>query len=836
MRESSTVTLVEDCTILLIEDSDADADLVGEYLSDGDQEYKIHRCTTLTGGLKALEERAVDVILYDLGLPDVSADQSLESVSTLQQHAPLVVLTGQGNTSVELEALRRGAEEFLEKDHLQTEVLVRTIEHATERHEIRQRLQLMERAVDAAREGLVLVDMLGDDQPIVYVNEGFQRLTGYDASEAVGRNCRFLQGDRTDPRDVSKIREAIEAGEKLTVELENQRKDGEWFWNELSLSPVEDELGTITHYVGIQRDVTRRVEIENENAAQRAELRRYEKIVENSTDAVMIKDTDGVYQFVNRRAQELLGRSKEVIVGQNVRDLFAEAGERIWQRESRVLEDGEAHTYEETIPFEKMERTFLTTRIPYRDNGDIQGIIGVCRDITDRRKMRETLQHQAHHDWLTDLPNRLSFRRSLAQAVRDWSPDDKDSGFAVVFVDVDEFKAVNDTYGHAAGDAVLREVAKRLRQVFRGADLVARAGGDEYEVLMTNVPRTSLHDTVTKRLEEAFSEPFQCSGGEVYLTSSAGIAHSDLLATYSSSDPEVCVEELSRAADRSMYDAKKYSGTAVQTSSAQSAEGDRWSLAKEGRLRRGLEAGEIIPHFQPIVSLEQAGDDGPEFIGLEVLARWQQSDGSLIMPGEFISLAERTGLIPALSRQLMEGAFEDLRDLMSSRENRPPIWLLFNLSPHQLARIEAVGNLTELARHKVPPGAEVCFEVTETALLDHPDLVAKLSYAGFNVFIDDFGTGYSSFARLREIPVDGLKLDMEFIHGIGVNDSDEAIVRTICSLARDLQLPTIGEGVETPEQFDFLRRHGCTAAQGYLIERPCRASELQTGPGHNHQS
>jgi EAL domain-containing protein (putative c-di-GMP-specific phosphodiesterase class I) len=181
--------------------------------------------------------------------------------------------------------------------------------------------------------------------------------------------------------------------------------------------------------------------------------------------------------------------------------------------------------------------------------------------------------------------------------------------------------------------------------------------------------------------------------------------------------------------------------------------------------------------------------------------------------------------MPELSEQMLNRAFKDLEGFVP--EDTSTLRLLFNLSPHQLARIEAIESLMNLARRMTPSGFEVCFEVTESALLDYPDLVARLGDDGFRVFIDDFGTGYSSFARLREIPVDGLKIDMEFIHGIGVNDADEAIVRTICSLGRDLSIPTIGEGVETREQLEFLRDHGCTAAQGYFIQRPSSADDLE---------
>jgi diguanylate cyclase (GGDEF)-like protein/PAS domain S-box-containing protein len=688
----------------------------------------------------------------------------------------------------------------------------------------------MNRAVDSAREGMVMADMKADDEPLVYISEGFTAMTGYEAEEARGRNCRFLQGQRTNPSRVQQIREAIDAGEEITIELRNQRKDGEWFWNELSLAPVRNQDDELTHYVGIQRDVTRRVEMERENARQRRELQKYERIVENSTDAVMIKDTEGRYEFLNRRAQEMLGKSSGVILGKTDEEIFGEAGKAIWDRESEVLEDGCPHTYEETVPFPDMDRTFLSTRIPYRRNGEIVGIIGVCRDITGRQEMRDKLHHRAHHDWLTDLPNRFSFRESLKEATETWVTA-HDHGqptpeFAVVFVDIDGFKAVNDSFGHATGDEVLRQVADRLVEVFRGDDLITRAGGDEYKLLLSGVPRDKIHPVVRERLETALAEPFQCMSAEVFLTASAGVAHSDLLLGQEDED-ELPIEELSRAADRAMYDAKDYTGTSVQLSTFESAHSERWSLQQETEIRTGLENDEFVPHFQPIVRLDCQEPDALDIVGYETLARWQRSENELVMPGDFISLAERSGLIADLSEALLTQSCRQFAN--RAVEGSKPQWLLINLSPNQLARVESVGNLTRIARERAPEGIDICFEVVETALIDHPELVAKLSHAGFKVFIDDFGTGYSSFSRLREIPVDGLKLDMEFVHGIGANSADESIVKSICSLGRDLDLPVIAEGVETREQFEFLCRHDCYAGQGFWLQRPRPFSALGRG-------
>jgi diguanylate cyclase (GGDEF)-like protein/PAS domain S-box-containing protein len=531
----------------------------------------------------------------------------------------------------------------------------------------------------------------------VYVNEAFEEMVGYSAEECLGRTFCILRGDRTAQAAVGEMRRLMEHREAGTVEMKCQRKDGSWFWNAVSLSPMHSDRGEVTHYIGVLRDVTR------------------------------------------------------------------------------------------------------------------------------RRK----LEKRAHHDWLTGLPNRAHFREAVRDAIRAYR--DAGARSAVFFVDLDGFKEVNDSFGHPMGDQVLRRVGQRLVRMARENDVVARAGGDEFKILIRNIEDVDLDRVITDGLEDVFGPPLVIDGEQVHLQASVGVVDTSLLSARDVWRSEQPLQELARAADRALYKAKEATGTAYHRFSPESESLSDFRIQRENRLRLAIEDGHVCPAFQPIYRIGRGQQIATAF---EVLCRWNDPDRGTVRPGEFISLAEQSGVIDQLTARLITSACRSLKDWGRPEEPMTPPRLFVNLSPVQLADPASLETIAELAEAYRPEWADVWFEVTESALLEHPERLQEVRRAGHGIVIDDFGTGYSSLQRLREMPVDALKIDMNFVQGIEENPADRAIVKAVCTLGRDLGITVVGEGVETPEQLEFLRKHGCRNIQGYLFARPGKdlSSFAGTGP------
>jgi diguanylate cyclase (GGDEF)-like protein/PAS domain S-box-containing protein len=542
--------------VLIVEDNPGDVELVREYLSEStDYAFTVDRSETYAEGLARLESFQPDILLLDLNLPDKNSRQTLEAMEKLRDDLPILVMTEESTSRLEFDALERGADEFLEKRSFDGEALLRGVELARARHRIRRELRITWRAVESAQEGVLIADACREGRPIIYVNPGFSRITGYEEAEAVGRSLDFLNAPETDDRKVDQLRGALEEGESITLELVQARRGGARFWNHLSLTPMSRPDGRITHHIGFLRDVTRRIEIEQQ-------LKQYETIVENATDVIVIKDLEGRYRLANQTFVEMVGRPEGEIIGQRAVDLFgSEAAQTVRAREREVRQTGRAGTFEEEIPVGGERRTFQTTCVPYESFGELRGTISICRDISEQKRMRQRLEYQAMYDALTDLPNRALFRdrvESVAgRALR------RGEGFAVAFVDLDDFKAVNDTFGHAGGDTLLQKVSRRLEATLRREDTVARFGGDEFTLLLEEVGGREDLDEIGRRLREAFARPFTIDGQEVHLSLSIGFACPEAV------EGELREEALelgllTRTADRAMYGAKGRSGTTWQ--------------------------------------------------------------------------------------------------------------------------------------------------------------------------------------------------------------------------------------------------------------------------------
>jgi diguanylate cyclase (GGDEF)-like protein len=456
-------------------------------------------------------------------------------------------------------------------------------------------------------------------------------------------------------------------------------------------------------------------------------------------------------------------------------------------------------------------RTWSVELAPYRAEGDeLQGIVWVARDVSARRAAEEQLAHRALHDPLTGLANRQLFMDRLEQALARLSR--RESYVAAIFIDLDRLKAINDSLGHAGGDAVLTEVARRIKHVLRPADTLARFGGDEFVALCEEVATPSEAERIARRLGAVLARPLTVDGQEVVVTASMGIR----LTNEPRTDPVALVRE----ADAAMYRAKD-SGRATfrffeESMRLQAV--DRLKL--ENDLRGAVAGGELVMLYQPQVRL---GDH--RTVGAEALLRWRHPDRGLIEPQDFIGIAEETGLMVPMGHWIIDRVCHDA--VQWPRQ----VSVAINLSANQLADRELVQRTaTVLTRTGIDP-ARLCLEVTENALFTEADRAAatlgELRALGCRLAIDDFGVGFSSLHHLRHLPeVDLLKLDRAFVSELGQNDRDAAIVASVILLTNSLGMEALGEGIETAEQADHLRTMGCDYGQGYWFGMPDPADAL----------
>jgi diguanylate cyclase (GGDEF)-like protein/PAS domain S-box-containing protein len=450
---------------------------------------------------------------------------------------------------------------------------------------------------------------------------------------------------------------------------------------------------------------------------------------------------------------------------------------------------------------------------------------GVMYDISDRKRAEEELAFLAYHDKLTELPNRQMFAELLELALV--RARRHDLGVAVLFLDLDDFKLVNDELGHSAGDELLRMVCNRLREASRDTDLVARQGGDEFLVLVADIDPSRapgsktdrsvgrIAESVASRLLMALQAPFQLGQTQTYASASVGIS------VYPDDAPDA--ETLLKHADSAMYQSKRMGPGGVRVYSKDSLLTPPTTLSLVNRLRKAVEDHQWILYYQPIIDLETGVTES-----VEALLRWREPAGGLILPGEFIPLAEEMGVIAAIGDWVVD---EMARQWRRWRSAGRMIDVSFNLSPRQLWQPNLVRSImAKLTRERVDPQS-VTVEITESAAMSDPDRVQRtlheLHGRGMRLAIDDFGTGHSSLARLKHLPVDILKIDRSFVQDIPQDPDASTMVRAMIQLAVSLGMTPVAEGIETPEQHAFMVDAGCRLGQGFLFSTPVPAAEIQ---------
>lgn len=536
---------------------------------------------------------------------------------------------------------------------------------------------------------------------------------------------------------------------------------------------------------------------------------RYRALVRSVPDAVLaVFDTSLRLEFAEGAALDHAARV-ELTPGRPLAELVPAESRAEVEHCAEAALAGETSTFE--VHSDETGRTWTVQLGPYRvDDGPIEGIVWIARDVSLRKAAEDRLAHQALHDPLTGLANRQLFMDRLELALARLGR--RSSQLAILFLDLDRLKHVNDGLGHAAGDDVLVQAARRMRRVLRPSDTLARFGGDEFVALCEDIEGKHAAETIARRLGAVLLKPMTVEGSALVTTASIGVKLCD--------DPHADAQGLLRDADVAMYRAKDRGRANFQFHSDRARLRTADRLQVESDLRGAVARDELRLLYQPQIRF----GDG-KTVGAEALLRWQHPEGGLIQPGDFIGVAEDTGLIVPIGYWVLEQVFRE------ASAWPPGLRASINLSPNQLSDPDLVRRTVHLLEQTGADPARFCLEVTESGLFTDAEragsTLSVLRDIGFTVAIDDFGVGFSSLYHLRQLPqVNLLKLDRSFVAELGRNERDAAIVASVILLTNSLGMDALGEGVETEEQADFLRSMGCDYGQGFLFGPPRPASEL----------
>ena len=649
--------------------------------------------------------------------------------------------------------------------------------------------------------GLVLIQ--GDR--FIYANARFAEMLGYSLEELAQLSVAETIHLEDRPRVAESMRERLAGSARGHWQFRGLRKDGSSLHFEVHGKAVV-HVGNPA-LSGVILDVTDRVA---EERAARAADRKLRELLENMELLAVQQDLDGRVEFCNAALLRLCGKKREEVVGKDWFDTFVTKEERI-ERRRAFDETGvrEAQAEREIITPEGEKRLISWSVIALRDEqGALSGSASIGVDITENRRTAEKLLHDAFHDSLTGLPNRALFmdRLSLRLALQKRR---QGALFSVLFLDVDRFKVVNDSLGHVRGDELLVAIGRRLSACLRPGDTVARLGGDEFTILLEDVASRVQAVKVADRIQEELRAPFLLGGQEVFSGVSVGIAHGN--AQYAGP------EDILRDADTALYRAKAQ-GRARSIEFDPSMHDRAVALLQlETDLRRALDRHELRLHYQPVVSLRTG-----RITGAEALVRWQHPERGLVLPGEFIPLAEETGLILPIGAWVLVEACRQARQ-WQDRLSLPSLEMGVNLSSKQFMQPDLVAQLAGVLRETGLSPRCLRLEVTESLLMEKGSRVAdsmtELRAMGVRIDLDDFGTGYSSLSYLHQFPIDTLKIDRSFVQRLGTTEDGTEIVSHILSLAASLGLEVVAEGVETAGQLVQLRQLHCPAAQGNHLSR-----------------
>lgn len=661
-------------------------------------------------------------------------------------------------------------------------------------------------AVEQSPCNIVITDLTAR---IEYANKGFELTTGYSLEEILGKTPKILNSGKTPRSTFNELWTALRNGERWRGELINRRKDGSEYIELAFITPVRQTNGEITHYLAIKEDITERKKLETEQ--------RIASIAFESQEGIIITDANNVIIRVNKAFTTITGYSAEDVIGQTPSILKSGREDEKFYKEmwQKILATG---TWQGEIwnrnKNEGVYPQWLTISAVKDEHNQTTHYVATLVDISEYKVAEEKIKHLAFYDPLTGLANRRKLIDSLNHSIA--MCDRENLQLAVLMMDLDRFKAVNDTLGHLAGDELLKQVALRIFNRLRNTDLVARLGGDEFVVLLEDISNEDDAARVATDIVSDLSQPFVLSqSDDVRIGSSIGIA----LYPQHGTTPDILMDN----ADIALYQAKDNGRGCFAYFSESLTIAARERLDLEARLRRGIEQGELRVYYQAQVDILSN-----TIIGAEALVRWEEPNNGLVMPYKFIPIAEETGLILQIGEWVLRDVCQQGKAWLDAGYS--PIRLAVNVSPAQFKRGDMVGLVTTVLAETNYPAEWLELELTESGLMEHQEAVVsilnQLRDLGLHLAIDDFGTGYSSLAYLKRFPLDVLKIDKSFIDDIPHQADDMAIASAIISMGQTLGFKVLAEGVETPAQLNFLQLKGCDIYQGYIKSKPIPADEF----------
>ncbi|MBP6806822.1 MAG: EAL domain-containing protein [Chromatiaceae bacterium] len=762
-----------------------------------------------------------DLVLLDYVLPGLDA---LEALKVLRAERgldiPLVIVSGQGSEAIAARAMHLGASDYLVKNPGYLHKLPATLEKAWAQVELaRERAQLRattDRLAQVLATSPVILYTRRLDapaRPLTWVSDNLARLLGYQVAAALAPDWWPAHLHPQDREPALAWLDQLGAGGArcLTYRFRDGQGRMRWIEDAIGLPDGEAGAGAGIQATGAWRDVTEAKQIDNQ-------LRQAATLFESTREGVLITDLKARVLNVNQAFTDITGYSGAEILGLNPRLLSSGRQDRAFYQDMWASITVTGHWQGEVWNRRKNGEIYpliLSISVVRDPEGRPSHYVGVMTDISQLKESEARLEDLVHYDSLTRLPNRRLLQSRLEHALE--HAERQGRGLAVLFIDLDRFKHVNDSLGHPVGDALLVAMAQRLSQRLRTEDTLGRLGGDEFLLLMEQPIRPEDAAGLAQTLLGLLEQPFILPGEpEIYMGASIGI----------SLYPEDgrTATDLIRHAETALYQAKAEGGGTYRFHAPSLTRTTRDRLGLEGRLHRALAKGEFQLHYQPQFEIP-----GGRLIGCEALLRWPSPTDGLITPDTFIPLAEETGLILPLGEWALRTACAQGQAWRAA--GLPTLAIGVNLSARQLRQPDLVERVAAILAQTGLPPEWLKFELTESMIMGQgeqaPTLLRALKALGLGLSIDDFGTGYSSLARLKNLPIDELKIDRDFVRDIPEDRNDMEIAATIIAMARNLNLKVIAEGVETQAQLDFLARQGCHGCQGFLLGRPVPAEIFQ---------